>query len=530
MTPPLATLLLHSAVPCSDHHVDDSGGEPLARAQAALVEVLRWLAGVDGASCPDLVTLSSFLDAPSSVRAIATELGARICTAAVLQLDAPTRRTAGELSETLARDGDSDDPRLWATLASLWNAIADGVPLDDSVLAQFERKARERKVAELVVDAASLRALVPAGRDSLDDAVECARRAWRMARTEKIPHSGYLAGLTLARLRRLKGNPYLAARIASTLGSFASRPWYPWIDWELMLASGSSAPTLSTTGPARQLRDLLEQARAGNRLAFDAARSRLQVATADFSTFAHDLRNVLVALDPEQELATAPPRLAQWLTGTPGVCSAPLGLAGLNGHDHVGAATNAVADVLVVPHRVGRRVLRIARGLALQQAEGRCIDDGKAGRPEAVLSALALAGPSGMDESDLFRSVYGFEYARSLHRGTFDVALHRARSRLGQLGEIDRADRRMRLRVDAPFVVVDPRCTAEVDDRVLALVARSGEISARDAAQSLGIPLRTVQGSLRKLVDGGACLQQRAGRKVVYTVEDTTFQEPTLPG
>lgn len=351
-----------------------------------------------------------------------------------------------------------------------------------------------------------------------------------MARTETLPHSEYLAGLTLARVRRLKGRPYLAARIASALRRFAPPPWHAWIDWELALAGGRSAELLSTTGPARDLKALLDAASAGDRGAFDAATSRLQSLAEGFAPFRGDVQRALVALDPDRNLISAAPPLADWASGRHAFVSPPCGLAGLDDPDDADRTATAVAIVLALPDQPGRRVLRVSRGLALRRAEGRCLDDGQPGRPEAVLCALALAGPSGLEESTLFRSVYGFEYVRALHRGTFDVALHRARARLGDLGELERAEGAMRLRVLGSFVIVDPRSTAEIDDRVLALVARSGEISAREAAQSLGVPLRTVQGSLRDLVESGACLQQRDGRRVVYAVEDTTFQVPTLPG
>ena len=45
----------------------------------------------------------------------------------------------------------------------------------------------------------------------------------------------------------------------------------------------------------------------------------------------------------------------------------------------------------------------------------------------------------------------------------------------------------------------------------------------------LGVPLRTVQVSLSRLIEDGSCTSEKVGRHVVYAVEDTTFQEPTRP-
>jgi len=514
-----------SAAPWS--HVEVAN-DPLARARSALAAAERWLAGLADAWPPTPEGARAFLDAPPAARGLAAELAARACMAAVLRIDAPAREAAAELARRLATDGEASAAEPWAELAQTWQALGSADALDDAALAELERRARERRLADLVIDAASLRALALAEHDALEPALANARRASRMARTERLPQTEYLAGLTLARLRRLGGRPYLATRIASALRRFAPRPWHAWIDWELVLASGRGASSSATTGPAEHLQVLLEHASAGDRASFDAAASRAWAATEGFAPFRHDLRRVLVAVDPAQDPASAPPRLARWLDGLEGFSSPPFGLARLEGRDEGARSASAVAMVLARPQAPGRRVLRVGRGLALQLTQGRCLDDPSPGRPEAVLCALALAGPRGVEDGALFQSVYGFEYVPALHRGTFDVALHRARARLSELGEIERAEGRMRLHVWAAFVVVDPRSLAELDDRVLALVARSGAISAREAAQSLGIPLRTVQGSLRDLVDGGACLQQRAGRGVVYAVEDTTFQEPTL--
>src|SRR5262249_16951806 len=85
-------------------------------------------------------------------------------------------------------------------------------------------------------------------------ATECARRACRMARTEMLADPEVLAGLTLARTRRMSGRPYLAARIVDELRRRA--PPCAWIDWELALAGAR------TTAPAHPPNDRPQNGRA----------------------------------------------------------------------------------------------------------------------------------------------------------------------------------------------------------------------------------------------------------------------------
>jgi Fic family protein len=123
--------------------------------------------------------------------------------------------------------------------------------------------------------------------------------------------------------------------------------------------------------------------------------------------------------------------------------------------------------------------------------------------------------------------VYGFQHAPDVHRGIFDVLLHRARARVRGLAEIEREGDRLRLKGKQPFLVPDPRSVQPLEEFMLRLVARSGGASAKEAAEALNVPLRTVHRALQRLVSEGACQRARAGRTVVYRIEDTTFQEPT---
>jgi predicted ArsR family transcriptional regulator len=78
-----------------------------------------------------------------------------------------------------------------------------------------------------------------------------------------------------------------------------------------------------------------------------------------------------------------------------------------------------------------------------------------------------------------------------------------------------------------PIVVPDMRCALPTADRVLRALATLGTTSASTAADSLRMPLRTVQAVLQQLVAEGACSIERDGRRVAYKIEDTTFTEIT---
>jgi DNA-binding transcriptional ArsR family regulator len=114
-----------------------------------------------------------------------------------------------------------------------------------------------------------------------------------------------------------------------------------------------------------------------------------------------------------------------------------------------------------------------------------------------------------------------------LHRGTFDTLLHRVRGLVEGSAELIRQDDHYELAVADSFTIVDPRCARPLEDQLLRALAESGGGSAKEIAQSLDIPLRSVQHLLKGLVEDGACLSEKDGRRVAYKVEDTTFQEPT---
>lgn len=498
-------------------------------AWTAMARTLRWMAGIDGpGSGREGATEalgSAWEMAPVETREVAVEAAGRRALASILRFDGPSVHAHHRDAQRMLAGLKAPTPTLLAQAAAGWDALAQGTPLADEVLAELEQAARRQECAELVVDVASLRGLSLAEAGAFDDALSCARRASRMGRTERLPQSEYLAGLTLARLRRLMGRPYLATRIASSLRSVAPLAWHDWVDWEVVMSCGESSATSGAAALAMQR--LLLAATEGDRDAFGLAVDTARGHVGTLAFLRVDLERALTMLDPQIAAEPSEPAVAAWCDGTSAFSPPPFGLAGLNGPSRDDAGVDA-ALVIASPGVRGRRVLRVARGLASRLAEGRCLSDGAVGRTEGLVSALALLGPAGADDATLFREAYGFAYAPALHRGTFDVALHRARARVEQFGRIVRDDGRVRLEVERSFVVPDPRSTASADSRVLGRLAGAGQLSARDLAGTLGMPLRTVQDALRELVEGGACRRHREGRKVVYAIEDTTFRQPTL--
>jgi hypothetical protein len=187
--------------------------------------------------------------------------------------------------------------------AAAWALVALG--LDHVASARWEdaercasdacSRATAASASAALLDATALLALSVAPRD-LGEATRIARRGSRMARTEGLPQSEYLANVVLARMRRLEGRPHHATRILGALARVASPEWRPWIAWELLLAGGlesSRSIALDGDGSARaavgSFRDALFAAKEGDRARFDASVARARSGTGAFEPFAGDL-------------------------------------------------------------------------------------------------------------------------------------------------------------------------------------------------------------------------------------------------
>ncbi len=116
-----------------------------------------------------------------------------------------------------------------------------------------------------------------------------------------------------------------------------------------------------------------------------------------------------------------------------------------------------------------------------------------------------------------------------MHRGSFDVLLHRSRSMLEGLAELHREGDAVTMQVLAPFAVPDPRSRESVEARLLRALG-NGDSSARAVAKATGLSVRQTQILLKTLAEEGECAVERRGRELHYHVEDTTFSEPTRVG
>ncbi len=426
---------------------------------------------------------------------------------AVARLDVPALRTVGPLLQAAASRPPAsavESLGIAAQWASAWLGALESPSAELAKdVAQLGRAAQQCGAAELVVELPALRAFVLMGLGDLAGATDAARRASRMGRTEGMPQQEYLANLVLARLRRSTGRPHLAMRILSALGPVAPARWQAWIAWEAALA-GSFESAQVARGAAH------------DGVLLGAVEELLEGIPSDAelpAPFAAELRVVRAALGGGHEEAAG-----AWLSGVdPEMPPALQGLA-----LRADARGDARVRVVVGPG------LEPRRRLALRASETYALTDPPHPRTETLLCVLAQACGHGIGRDDLYQQVYGFTFDAVVHQGSFDVLLHRARAWLGDRGAIVRDDGIFRLEVARAFAIPDPRCERSLDDRLLQVLAQRGGVPAREAAEVLEVPLRTVQTLLKQLVEEGACEPEREGRKIVYRVEDTTFREPTL--
>ncbi|MES1172071.1 MAG: helix-turn-helix transcriptional regulator [Bacteroidota bacterium] len=534
---------------------------PQPQAWALALRVMRWSFDPESAPTPQPDEAARFIKESQEVR----EVAARACavmqrvwirafdtkrlaqwieTHAALNGFATTKGKGADVEDTGPRDVGLWSARLWQRFLA-----GDTSGEEGDAKALFDEASRQR-AAPQVIESAVLRALLALSAGSTDEAVELARRASRMAQSEALPQLEYLANVTLARVRRYSGRPHLALHILAALGRVAPPAWSGWIGWETLLGGGEVTrkdnPESALHGaPAmvaeRSLAALITAARGGDRAVFDDAAATLESAAGVWPDLAREVQALLAALDPMRE--TIPDFARPWSRGETAII--PCGLHGIGIPQGAGSETEgATAFVLAKPGAEGRRFLRPGLTFA-QSARLLARDSAKttAGgvRTETGIAALALAGEPGTTREVFFRSVYGFPFVAHRHQAVLDVLCHRMRTLLGDAGEVRRdsgdaaaaADPHaasgpsLSLVLRRPVVVPDMRCALPTADRVLRALATLGTTSASSAADSLRMPLRTVQAVLQQLVAEGACSIERDGRRVAYKIEDTTFTEIT---
>ena len=379
--------------------------------------------------------------------------------------------------------------------------------------------------AEGVVEAAAMQALAASLVGDLEAATSVARRASRMGRTEALPEAEYLANIVLARVRRLTGRPHLAARILRSLREVVPCAWRAWLDWETELAAAAVAGiTPSRVFPTVELRAVLAAARHGaSDLPVHLA--ALEERATGAPLVASDVSAVVDLLDQARTPRSSAVRA--WRDGSSALTPPELhGIISLAGDSP--ADDTALAYIYATPARPAVRVPRIAWRViddptvhALAQGHRR------QGRSETMISALLCAGRSGIAKPALFEETYGFAFDPPRHENVFHVAVHRARAWLGERGTVQVIDERVWLQLAAAVLVPDPRCSEDLEHRLLRAVAATPRIAATEVAAMLGLSVRVVQRALKALAEDGVCEAEISGRKVLYVVEDTTFREPT---
>lgn len=488
--------------------------------------------------------------------------------------DRPTPALGTAVASTgTAGDGSLRDVALWS--AQLWQKLLAGQTAGQEIEAKalFDEASRQR-AAPQVIESTVLRALLALSTGSTDDAVDMARRASRMAQSESLPQLEYLANVTLARVRRYSGRPHLALHILAALSRVAPPAWKGWIGWEMLLGGGEGTRK-DATGPGlsdapamiaeRNLGALLAAARGGDREVFVKAAAALETSAAVWPDLLREVESLLAALDPVRE--SIPEGAMSWSRGE--TATIPSGLHGVgipqgSGPETEGATAFVVAWPGGLPGTssgageagrsrrwVARRFLRpglafVPTARVLARDSAKAVAGGV--RTETGIAALALAGQAGTTREVFFRSVYGFPFVAHRHQAVLDVLCHRMRNLLGDAGEVRRDSGEaaaaaaapdaageppapqgpsLALALKMPIVVPDMRCALPTADRVLRALATLGTTSASTAADSLRMPLRTVQAVLQQLVAEGACSIERDGRRVAYKIEDTTFTEVT---
>ncbi len=471
-------------------------------------------------------------------RGVAARVLGALARDAALSLDAERVAALDDQITKLA----ADDARAAGAraLTSAWRALLS----DDARALDLTTRAltamTELRDAEGVVEATALHALARLAEDDVAEGLRIARRASRMARTEAIPVCEVLAHLVLARARRASGHPHLALRITRGLAGFSASgssagAHRGWLALERSLAGGAAGdePTpvgatssVSVGAVVRPLAAWVAAAEQGHVEAFDDATRTLGTATRGLPSFVRrELDAIVLAVDARLDPTRS--RIEPFLRGA--TADVPPVLAGLG--TTRGAEEAAIAYVASRQRGPARRVVRLGRALAAHGRVALKQTRMKQGRTETVVAALLLAGPSGLAEDVCFRAVYGFAYVPELHRGAFDVTLHRAREWIGEHGAIERRGSVVSLEARRALLCPDPRSSGSLSDAVLVALADHGARGAKEIAEATGIPLRAVQTALAELARDGACdARPGSGRAMEYVVEDTTFTEPTAAG
>ncbi len=447
---------------------------------------------------------------------------------AVLDFDAAALQALGPSAEKLTRDL-GPESLLAARLVPCWAALASGEAAQaHEHSGALLRDAAKSAAPAVVVEAHAVRALASIALGDHTEALALARHASLVGRSEGLPQLEFFVHLALARARRHARQPHLALRILEALAQLATPPWRAWLAWEQQLAGGAlgdltAAPESRARRAAESLAGALEAAKAGDNAAFAQQRQLVTQAVSGFAPLRLEADEVWAAIDPR--LPAPSSELGAFREGTSVLAPAAIHGLRLRGSDD---DESAAAYVLLEPEQRGARLLHF--GVPLFETPDRVRikqSQRKEGRVETLLAILALEPSSGLPESQVFREAYGFDFVPEIHRGVFDVLLHRARSAVEGVARLERVHGQLSLHAQAKLLLPDPRVSQRTTDRLLRLLSERGRASAKDAAGALGVSLRTAQAALAELSESGACETAKEGRSVAYVVEDTVFSEPS---
>lgn len=406
----------------------------------------------------------------------------------------------GEEYAPLLAAGQSGDSELRRLLVALLRALFRGPALESPPLDDVRRLAQESQEPDLRIHATTLASLTLLRDGNIAEGLSLARRASRMARAEQLPHEEFFAALTLARARRYDGTHHLALRILSALHRVCMPIWRGWLDWELAMVGAESTGN-AVGGLAYAAHE------------FRASLARGAPPREGPSIFEGEASSAFAAVHPHVDVPNA---IAAWSRGE--VHDLPPGLSGIS------TSEDDTTWVFAGPGVSARRFL----ALRSPSNFGDNLHSGKVGRVHEALCILLLAGAGGMEKETFFRTTYGFDYVPALHKATFKVLRHRMRQQLGPVGALNVEGERLTIELHKACVVPDPRSGHSLADRVLRVLSRQKAGSAKSASAALNVPLRSIQATLKELVENGECVPTRDGRNQNYRVEDTTFSDPSL--
>lgn len=508
-----------------------ASGTERARAHLATLRAHLWFADESGGALPDSSDLIRWAKDPSCHDALSRSV-LLVQLRRVLAFDVAS---VTETSELVARVR-SEEPAVRARIdfVKLAADFFQGERPEEvwAGLTEVFEGAKKAQLAGLAIDAQCAMAIAAMIAGDLAQATAISRRASRMARTEGLPQQQYWSNLLLARVRRLNGVPHLATHILNALMVIAPSAYQPWIRWERLLAG-----TIVGDGPPPQqpveracvaLDRLLDAAMKGEGdvLAYSGELLKHVASVPLVRAEAHDL---CVGIDPFGSMEAVSDAMGAWLQGTTAL--PPHGLYGVEdiATEEVDADRRDVGYIFVGPDHSARRVLGFAKAPGSADLHDDKRTDRRRIRIETGIAVLALAaGP--IADRVFFRQVYGFDHNPIVHAAVLDALVSRMRKALTGVATLERVDGALSLTFVCSARLPDPRCAQPLEDRVLRVLVRAQDGTAKDAAMRLGLPLRTIQEALKELIDGGACAKRREGRKIAYVIEDTTFAPPTQSG